>query len=309
MGWTPEQLPDLAGKTYAITGGNSGIGFEAAMILAAHGARVVITARNEAKGRTALARIRNAVATADVDVVLLDLADPDSVRSAAEGLQAACLRLDAIINNAGVMQTPEIRTREGFELQLATNHLGHVRLDSALFPRLESSSGRIVSVTSIAHKYGRIDLEDLMFTTRRYDPLAAYAQSKLANLLFALELHRRLQARGSQVASVPCHPGYSATNLQSAGVGMKGGSRAWRWIYAVTNAVLAQSAVRGAYPLVLASADPTAKPGTYYGPTALGDTRGPVGESSVAGRARDQELGRRLWEKTESLVGPFFRAA
>jgi len=308
MGWTPGRLPDLKGKSYAITGGNSGLGLEAAKILTSKGARVVITARSEGKAKAALELIRSAHGSADVDFVLLDLADADSIRSAAEKIEKICPRLDALINNAGVMQTPEIRTSEGFELQFATNHLGHFRFNSLLFPLLDNSSGRIVPVSSIAHRFGKIALDDLMSTTK-YDPMAAYGQSKLANIMYGFELQRRLAARKSSVVSIPCHPGYAATNLQSAGVGMEGGSAMWGWLYKVTNALIAQSAERGAYPLVLAAADPNAEAGAYYGPTRFGDARGPVGKSSVSDGARDEEVARKLWEKTEELVGPFFAIA
>lgn len=305
MGWTPDELPDLTGKSYAITGGNSGLGLEATKILTSKGARVVFTSRSEEKAETALQAIREDVPSADVDYVLLDLADPDSIESAAEELREKCPRMDALINNAGVMQTPEIRTSEGFELQLATNHLGHFRLNSALFPHLEASSGRIVPVSSVAHKFGSIALDDLMYE-KKYDTTAVYSQSKLANLMYSFELQRRLAARGSSVVSIACHPGYSATNLQSAGVGMDGGSKLFRWVYKVTNVVMAQSATKGSYPLVLAAADPNAEPGAYYGPTKLGDARGPVGKSTVADAAKDEEVAGKLWEKTEELVGPFF---
>lgn len=305
MGFTPDQLPNLSGKTYAITGGNGGLGLEAAKILAGKGARVVITARSEANARAALDVIRSAQPSADVAHVLLDLTDPESIASAATALAAACPRMDALINNAGVMQTPNIRTKEGFELQIATNHFGHFRLNSRLLPHLEASAGRIVPVSSIAHKYGRINLDDLS-SERSYDPSAAYFQSKLANLMYAFELQRRLTARGSRVTVIPCHPGYSATNLQSAGVGMEGGSTFLRWAYRVTNSVVAQSATHGAYPLVLAAADPSAEPGVYYGPTGPFQLRGPVGRSYVADAAKDEEAARKLWEKTEALVGPFF---
>lgn len=305
MNWTPATLPDLTGKTFAITGGNSGIGLEAAKILAAKGGRVIITARSEAKARGALQTIRGAAPGADVDFVLLDLADVDSIRAAATALRDKCDRLDAVINNAGVMQTPEIRTPEGFELQLATNHIGHFRLNALLYPLLEKSGGRIVPVTSIAHRFGKIAFDDLMFENG-YDPMVAYGQSKLANILYAFELKRRLGERGSAVVSIPCHPGYAATNLQSAGVGMDGGSSMWRRLYKFTNAVMAQSAERGAYPLVLAAAAPEAEAGAYYGPTRFGDTRGPVGKSTVADGAKDEDVARRLWETTEELVGPFF---
>lgn len=308
MGWTPDQLPDLTGKTYAITGGNGGLGVEAAKILAGKGARVVITSRSAAKAEGALAEIREAVPGADLDFVILDLTDPKSIEAAADALQEKCERLDAVINNGGVMQTPLIRTDEGFELQIATNHLGHFRLNRALLPLLEASGGRVVPISSIAHKSGRIHLDDFNFE-KSYDPSVSYCQSKLANLMYGFELQRRLAARGSKVTAIPCHPGYAATNLQSAGVGMEGGSRLLRWIYSVTNPLLAQSATLGAYPLVLAAADPDAKPGTYYGPTGFYQSRGPVGESYVASQAKDEEMARKLWEKTEELVGPFFAEA
>jgi len=307
LNWTPAQLPDLSGKTYVITGGNGGIGLEAAKILTSKGGRVVITARSAAKGEEALGAIRATSPQANVDFVLLDLAEPASVAAAARALHEKCPRIDALINNAGVMQTPEIRTSEGFELQLATNHLGHFRLNAQMMDVLEASGGRIVPVSSVAHKFGKIVLDDLQ-SRRQYSPSAAYGQSKLANLLYAFELQRRLAARKSRVSAIPCHPGYAATNLQSAGVGMKGGSALFRWVYKLSNALLAQSAERGAYPLALAAADPEARPGVYYGPTALGDSRGPVGESTVATVATDEVLARQLWEKTEESVGPFFAA-
>ena len=305
MGWTPDRVPRLADKTIAITGGNSGLGLEAAKILTARGARVVITSRSPDKARAALQTMKDAVPEADIDFVLLDLSEADSVASAAAAIREKCPRLDALINNAGVMQTPEIRTSEGFELQLATNHLGHFRLNSLLLPLLEASGGRIVPVSSIAHKFGAIALDDLN-AEKSYDPTVAYSQSKLANLMYSFELQRRLSARDSQVTSIACHPGYSATNLQSAGVGLEGGSTFFRWVYKVTNAVMAQSATKGAYPLVLAAVDAAAKPGAYYGPTGMGQTRGAVGESFVDKRARDEAVAAKLWEKTEAMVGPFF---
>jgi len=308
MSWTPDNLPDLTGKTYAITGGNSGLGLEAAKLLAGKGARVVITSRKADKASAALAEVRAHTPGADVDFVLLDLTDPASIERAAAALIEKCPTLDALINNAGVMQPPETRTAEGFELQMATNHLGHFRLNKRLLAHLEASVGRIVAVSSIAHKYGKIDFDDLMFE-ESYDPTASYAQSKLANLMYAFELDRRLKARGSTVSAIPCHPGYAATNLQSAGVGMDGGSRFFRSLYSVTNKLVAQSAERGAWPLVLAAADPSAEAGTYYGPTGMSQMRGPVGASFVDKRARDQATARKLWEVTENLVGPFFPAS
>ena len=305
MSWTPDNLPSLSGKTYVVTGGNSGLGFEAAKILAAKGARVVVTTRSEAKALDAVGALRAAVPQADVDFVLLDLTDPESIEKAADAILEKCPRLDACINNAGVMQTPELRTSEGFELQLATNHLGHFRLNRRLLARLEENAGRVVPVSSVAHRSGVIDLEDLN-AKKDYDSMRAYSQSKLANLMYGFELQRLLTERASPVVSISCHPGYAATNLQSTGVGMEGGSAIFRTLYKVLNAVVAQSAEKGAWPLVLAAADPKAEAGAYYGPTGLGGARGKVGKSFVDPRAQDQDVAAALWKKTEELVGPFF---
>jgi len=306
-GWTPNQLPDLHGKTYVVTGGNSGLGLEASKILVGKGARVVFTSRSEAKANAAIDEVHRHVKDADVSFVRLDLADQGSVENAARELRDACPRIDALILNAGVMQPPETRTDEGWELQIATNHLGHFKLAALLFDLVEESGGRIVPVSSIAHKFGKIDLDDLTWQSRAYSATDAYGQSKLANIMFGLELSRRLSRRGSKVKSIPVHPGYSATNLQSAGVGMEGGSALFKYLYKVTNTLWAQSAEKGAYPLVLAAAWPDAKDGAYYGPTRLGDSIGKVGESAIAKPALDENVAEQLWTLTESLVGPFFK--
>lgn len=307
MNWTPDQLPDLTGKTYVVTGGNSGIGLEACKILGSKGATVVFTARSEEKAEGAIATMREASPSGTFDYVLLDLSDQASVAAGAQAILDKAPALHAVINNAGVMQPPLRRTAEGWELQFATNHLGHAKLDSLLFERLEANGGRIVPVSSVAHKSGTIDFDDLM-SEASYSPTIRYCQSKLANLMYGFELDRRLQARGSSVVSIPCHPGYAATNLQTAGVSMEGGSGLFRNLYKITNALIAQPAERGAYPLCLSAAWPEAQRGTYYGPTAFGDARGKVGKSSVAKRARDEAVAARLWDVTEDLVGPFFPA-
>ncbi len=302
--WTPADLRDLTGKTYVVTGGNSGIGYEATKILAAHGATVVICCRSSEKAMRAVSGVMHENPEADVRFVALDLTDPDSIQAAAEKIIADHAQLDGLINNAGVMQPPLRRTVEGFELQIGTNHLGHFRFAALLYPLLLKSEGRIVAVSSVAHKFGNINFDDLQ-SEKSYDATVAYGQSKLANLLFAFELDRRLRAAGSPVKSMGAHPGYSATNLQSAGVGMEGGSKLFGWLYSVTNRIVAQSATEGSFPLVLAVADEHARSGAYYGPTWLMDSRGPVGECSVAARAKDEGVAKRLWEVTEALVGPW----
>jgi len=308
MSWTPDSLPGLGGKTFVITGGNSGLGLESMRILAGKGARVVFTSRSQKNADGAIEDIRRTVPGADVEPVILDLASLASIDAGAEQILAKCPRIAALVNNAGARQTAPSGTGERFELQFGTNHLGHFRLDARLFPRVEASAGRIVPVSSIAHKLARIGLEDLFYEKRRYDATDAYGQSKLANLMFGLELDRRLRARESAASSIPCHPGYAATNLQTAGVGMEGGSKFFRAIYAISNRVMAQSADRGAWPLVFAAADPSAKGGAYYGPTGFNQLRGPVGESFMTKAAKDEAVARALWEKSEALVGPFFAA-
>jgi len=294
--WTPDRLPDLTGKVYLITGGNSGIGLEAAKMLAAAGGDIVIACRNPQKAQQAMAEI-DAAGPGSVESVTLDLASLASVRSAAQEIHERWDRLDALINNAGIMQTPATTTEDGFELQLGTNHLGHFLLAGLLFDLVEKAAGRIVVVSSIAHKLGRIDFDDLM-VTRRYTPTRAYTQSKLANLMFALELDRRLRAAGSPVTCIACHPGYSNTQLQSTGP--KGVMNA---LYKVLNPLVSQPAYNGAIPTVLAAAGEEALPGAYYGPQSMGDTRGRVSDARVAGRARSEEAAARLWRESEKLVG------
>lgn len=294
--WTPDSLPDLAGKLYIITGGNSGIGLEAAKILAARNADVVIASRNPAKGAAAVETIQP-LGSGKAQTLTLDLADMSSIRAAAK--QAKKLgTVSALINNAGIMQTPDQKTADGFEMQIGTNHLGHFLWTALMIGQVDPQEGRVVTVSSIAHRFGRVVLDDLNFEKRRYDPSQAYGQSKLANMLFGQELHRRLRAAGSNIKSVICHPGYSATDLQSTGP-----TGLLNFIYKFTNALMAQPAKLGAYPTVLAAAEPKATSGGYFGPTHFMDTRGPVGDCDVVPRGLDEEKAKGLWELSEELVG------
>ena len=294
--WTPEALGDLSGKIFLITGGNSGIGLEAAKILAAKNADVVIACRNEAKGRAALAKLVN-LGEGRCELLTLDLADSASIRAAAKEAVERFGAIYGLINNAGVMQTPKQKTKDGFEMQLGTNHLGHFLWTALMIGQVDPAEGRVVTVSSIAHKFGRIDFDDLMME-RGYDPSRSYTRSKLANLLFAQELHRRLEAAGSKIKSIACHPGYSDTSLQ-----FKGPTGLFKAMYSVTNKVLAQSAKLGAYPTALAAADERAVSGGYYGPTGPFDARGPVGDAIIEKRAQSEATARRLWEVSEELVG------
>lgn len=294
--WKPDRLPDLAGKTYLITGGNSGIGFDAAQMLGEAGGDVVIACRNPAKAEAAVAEL-NKTAKGKVETVALDLSDLSSVRKASDEIHARYDKLDALINNAGIMQTPETRTVDGFELQLATNHLGHFLFAGLLFDLVEKAQGRIVVVSSIAHKFGTIYRDDLM-SEKSYSPTNAYGQSKLANIMFAIELDRRLKAKGSEVKAIACHPGYSNTALQDTGP-----AGVLNFAYKFLNPLMAQPSEKGAIPTVLAAAGAEAVAGAYYGPTGFGDTRGPVGDGFVARRALDEDMASWLWEESEKLVG------
>ncbi len=294
--WTPDRLGDLAGKIYLITGGNSGIGLEAAKMLAAAGGDIVIACRNPQKAAAAVDEIA-AVASGEVEEVSLDLSSLASVRQAAEEIKTRFSKVDALINNAGIMQTPQLETADGFEMQIGTNHLGHFLFAGLLFDRVEAAQGRIVILSSIAHKYGKIHFNDLMLT-KGYDPTTAYTQSKLANILFAFELDRKLSAAGSPVSCIACHPGYSDTQLQSTGP-----AGFLNALYKLTNRLMAQSAYRGAIPTVLSAAGEGALSGAYYGPTGFAETRGPVGDANVAVRARNKKTAARLWDESEKLVG------
>lgn len=294
--WKVDRLDDLTGKTYLITGANSGVGYEAAVHLRRANADVIVAARSRNKGEAAAATLSRVTSNGSVELVQLDLASTDSIRAASEAVHALTDGLDAIINNAGIMQTPEQKTEDGFELQFGTNHLGHFLLNHLVFDLVTARSGRVVPVSSIAHRSAPgINFDDPMFT-HDYSPTNAYSQSKLANLMYGLELARRLDAAGSSVISASAHPGYSATNLQSTGP-----TGFFKAFYKLSN-LLAQSAVDGAVPEVLAAAGREARNGAYYGPTKLGDTRGPVGESKISDAAQDQAAGKQLWALSEELL-------
>ena len=294
--WNESSIPAQEGRTVVITGANSGLGLEAARMLAQHGARVVMTARDEAKGSAALAKVKAAAPKAEVETRILDLADLDSVRAFAAGLEGD--RVDVLINNAGVMMTPQRTTKQGFELQFGTNHLGHFALTGLLFDTLKAGNDpRVVTVSSTLHRQGSIDFDDLM-RTRSYSPTGAYAQSKFANILFGLELQRRIEAAGLPVRSLMAHPGYSNTNLQTSGP-----TGLMKFAMRIGNVLMAQSAAAGALGEVRAAVDPEASGGQYYGPTGLGENRGLPGLVFPKKEALDLETARRLWEASEELTG------
>ena len=289
MNWTAADIPDQAGKTAVVTGANSGLGLAIARELGRAGAAVVMASRNVDKGEQAAAQVGGAAR-----VEQLDLASLRSVREFAARLAEE--RIDLLINNAGVMAPPRRLTADGFESQLGTNHLGHFALTGLLLPKLLAAPGpRVVTMSSGAHRVGRINFDDLQ-GERRYNNWVAYGQSKLANLLFAFELQRRADGK---LESLAAHPGYAATNLQFAGPA--------RWYergsMAVMNRVIAQNADMGALPALYAAAVPDVPGGSYVGPDGFMELRGHPHLVTAAGRAYDPELASRLWEVSEELTG------
>ncbi len=284
-----------------VTGANSGLGLETARELARHGAAVVMACRDTAKGELALQEIRRSAPGAELELAPLDLASLESVRSFADSLLARGTGVDLLINNAGVMASPRRLTADGFELQLGTNLLGHFALTGRLLPLLQGrEDARVVTLSSNAHKMGRINFDDLQ-SERRYNRWIAYGQSKLADLMFALELDRRLRASGSAVESLAAHPGYAATNLQSAAA-----PAIDRWSMALTNLIVAQSAEMGALPILYAATEPSLEGGTYVGPDGIGEFRGHPRVVSPNRAARDPVAASLLWQAAEQLTGVSF---
>jgi NAD(P)-dependent dehydrogenase (short-subunit alcohol dehydrogenase family) len=287
MKWTTDNIDSQDGRTFVITGANSGIGLEAARALGAAGAHVVVACRDTAKGEHAVAELDG-----DFDVRRLDLADLASVRAFASELEGD---VDVLINNAGVMAVPRANTADGFEMQLGTNHLGHFALAGLLLDRLRD---RVVTISSGAHRFGRMNFGDLM-SQRHYQRWLAYGQSKLANLLFMQELQRRLDTAGSSLRSVAAHPGYAATNLQFHTESIQDK------LMGIGNTIFAQSAAMGALPTLYAATEDIPG-GSYVGPDGLAEQRGHPHLVGMSGAARNEESARKLWERSEELTGVTF---
>jgi protochlorophyllide reductase len=299
--WDTADIPDQSGRTVLVTGANSGLGLRTAEVLAGKGARVLLACRSPERGQRALERV---LATGgNAELVPLDLADLSSVRSAASLVRERTGdALDVLVNNAGVMAVPLGRTADGFERQFGTNHLGHAALTWLLMPALRTRPGaRVVTVSSLAHQVGRIDLADPNYEARRYTPWGAYGQSKLANLLFVRELGRRTRAAGVDVTSVAAHPGMSATEL-SANTARARGSRLLGLGARVVD-VIAQSVEVGALPQLYAATSPDVEPGGYYGPDGFRETRGHPAPARSTTAARDDLAASRLWDLTAELTG------
>ena len=298
--WTEADVPDQSGRTAVITGGNSGIGFEAARVLAQRGALLLLGCRDQGKAHDAVVRIRAMAPGADVRVVPLDLASLRSVRAAAAQVRSACEGIDLLINNAGVKMPPHGVTADGFELQFGINHLGHFALTGLLLDRLAGRPGaRVVTVSSNNHREGRINFDDLQ-SQHGYRRIAGYGQSKLANLMFTYELQRRLAAAGSPAIAAAAHPGLTRTDLA------RYLSRVMTTYYVLVERPLAQSAAMGALGTLRAATDPAVRGGDYYGPVRWRGERGHPQRISSSERSHDEEAQRRLWQESERLTGVRF---
>ncbi|MBX9574244.1 MAG: SDR family oxidoreductase [Caulobacteraceae bacterium] len=307
MRYSPADVPDQTGRFTIVTGGNGGTGFETAKVLAAKGAEVLIAARDAKKGERAVREIRRMTPGAQVRFERLDLSSQADVARFAEARLAEGRRIDVLVNNAGIMALPKRQMSvDGHELQLATNFLGHFALTARLLPLLKG--GRTVQLSSIKHRSGRIHLDDLNLE-RGYGDWKAYDQSKLAMLMFALELDRRSRANGWGVTSVAAHPGYARTGL--IGAGPLGTRPVSRFMFSVVyrpfiEPLISHSAADGALPILMAATAPDVSPGGYYGPTTGKELKGPAGPVGMKPHARDEAVAAALWEAAERLTGVRF---
>lgn len=310
--WTENDIPDLTGKRALITGAASGIGFEAARGLAQHGAEVLLADRNEQGGQEALQKIRNLRADAKVSFLPLDLSSQQAVREFAARLLAENRPLDILVNNAGIQPISERRTTvDGFELTFGIGHLGHFTLTAGLLPLLQQSAApRVVTVSSLVHRLGKFDWDDLQME-RGYFSQRPYNQTKLANLLFALELQRRASAKGWPLLSLAVHPGVSRTNIGAGRKHLGQYHMHDHFISLVMGAVMklfGQSAAGGGWPTLYAATSPAVTPGGFYGPDGLGETRGVPAPARIHPAGRDEAGARKLWEISEQLTGTRYTA-
>jgi NAD(P)-dependent dehydrogenase (short-subunit alcohol dehydrogenase family) len=297
--WTAADVPDQTGRVAIITGSNTGIGYGAAAVLAAKGAHVVLAVRNLDKGNDAADRIKAASPNATVTLQELDLTSLENIRTAADELRATFPRIDLLINNAGVMYTDKASTKDGFELQFGTNHLGHYALTGRLLDHMLGVEGsRVVTVSSVGHRIrAKIHFDDLNLD-RNYNRVVAYGQSKLANLLFTYELARRLAAKGAPTIATAAHPGAADTDLLR---NMPGGIRQVSQFFWST--FIAQNADMGAEPTLRAAADPSVQNGQYFGPGGFGEQKGHPKVVASSAQSHDEDIQRRLWTVSEELTG------
>lgn len=304
--WKVVDIPDQDGRTALVTGANSGLGLQTAKALAGAGATVLLGCRNAAKAQAAQRQIREASPDATVEIVELDLSDLASVERAAAEVSERSEPLDLLVNNAGVMAPPRRETKDGFELQFGTNHLGHFALTGRLLDRLLAAEApRVVNVSSIAHRAGKMDFDDLNWE-QSYSRWPAYGRSKLANLLFTQELSARAEAAGTRLIAAASHPGYAATNLQTNGPGMGPLGIVAKPLMKLTNIFLAQSDENGALPSLYAATAPDVMGNDYFGPDGLAEQRGHPTRVGRTARASDPVVAEQLWEVSEELTGVTF---
>ncbi|MEV0945543.1 SDR family NAD(P)-dependent oxidoreductase [Rhodococcus sp. NPDC049939] len=301
MKWTAADVPDQSGRVVIITGSNTGLGYETAAVLAARGAHVVLAVRNLEKGKQAADRIKTAIPDASVTLQQLDLTSLENIHEAAEELRANHPRIDLLINNAGVMWTPKATTKDGFELQFGTNHLGHFAFTGQLLENMLSVEGsRVVTISSLGHRIrAKIHFDDLQLE-RNYNRVDAYGQAKLANLMFTYELARRLQDKDAQTIAVAAHPGGSNTELTRNIPGIV------RPPLEFLSGLVAQSAAMGALPTLRAATDPSVRNGQYYGPDGFREMRGHPKLVESSAQSHDTDIQRRLWDASEELTDVTF---
>jgi len=296
--WCESKIGDQTGRVFVITGATNGIGFESADALAEHGATVVLASRSEERTRECAEKLKSKHGNQNIIPIKLDLGSLKSVHESAEQIKSLYRNIDVLINNAGVMVPPYTLTEDGFELQFGTNHLGHFAFTGLLLPALLTTPGsRVVTLSSTAHLRGRINFDDLQ-SKKKYIANLAYAQSKIANLLFAYELQRRLDKANSRTISVAAHPGWSRTGLQVHAV-----TKAWvRSLFAMFEPILSQDARAGAQPMLMAATDRLVAGGEYYGPDGFGGTKGNATRVDSNKLSQDADLQRKLWKVSEELT-------
>jgi protochlorophyllide reductase len=301
--WTERDIPDQTGRVVIVTGANNGLGFESSLALAKKGATVVMACRNLELGQQALDKIKRVAPQAELELARLDLSELASVRNFAESFKARHDRLDVLMNNAGVMAIPRAETKDGFEMQFGVNHLGHFALAGLLLDKLLATPrSRMVAVSSMMHMIGNINFNDLQ-SQSNYGRYKAYGQSKIANIMFALELQRRLRAIKAKVLSVAAHPGYASTNLQKISADPST-PLVERLVYPIGNQVIAQSAAMGALPQLYAATAPGVEGGAFYGPFFI--SRGYPRKCQAVARAYDEKVAKRLWAVSEELTKVHF---
>lgn len=298
--WTYKDMPDLTGKVAIVTGGNSGLGLESVRALAEKGAEVILASRSGERGEEAKSEILKDNPDAIIEVMRLDMVDLDCIRDFSKEFKKKYDRLDILMNNAGIMTTPYFKTKDGFEGQMGTNHLGHFALTAHLIDLIKKTGGaRVVNVSSNAHKAGKMDFDNLLFDEGKdYSPMKSYGRSKLSNLLFTYELQRKFESNGTDAIAVAAHPGFSRTNL----VRYIDKKIAYKLLSPLIYPI-SQSAELGALPQVRAAVDPAVKGGEYYGPDGFGQMKGYPVKVESNGASHDREAASKLWEASEKLTG------